>query len=125
MLKFTPDHEWLRIDGDVAVVGITQHAQEQLGELVFVELPASGKSFEKGAPAAVVESVKAASDVYAPISGQVLETNQSIVADPALVNSDPMGNGWFFKLKIANLSEVESLMDEAAYEAQLGVKACN
>jgi glycine cleavage system H protein len=125
MLKFTPDHEWLRIDGDVAVVGITQHAQEQLGELVFVELPASGKSFEKGAPAAVVESVKAASDVYAPISGQVLETNQSIVADPALVNSDPMGNGWFFKLKIANPSEVESLMDEAAYEAQLRVKECN
>ena len=120
MLKFTPDHEWLRIDGDVAVVGITQHAQEQLGDLVFVELPASGKSFEKGAPAAVVESVKAAFDVYAPISGQVLETNDSIVTDPALVNSDPMGDGWFFKLKIANPSEIESLMDEKAYKTHLG-----
>jgi glycine cleavage system H protein len=120
MLKFTQDHEWLRVDGDVAIVGITPHAQEQLGDLVFVELPASGKSLEKGAPAAVVESCKAASDVYAPISGQVVETNQSIVADPTLVNSDPMGSGWFFKLKIANPSEIESLMDEKAYNAQLG-----
>jgi glycine cleavage system H protein len=120
MLKFTHDHEWLRIDGDVAVVGITPYAQEQLGDLVFVELPASGKSLEKGAPAAVVESCKAASDVYAPVSGEVLETNPSIVADPTLVNSDPMGNGWFFKLKITNPSEVDSLMDEAAYKAQLG-----
>jgi len=120
MLKFTPDHEWLRVEGDVAVVGITQHAQEQLGDLVFVELPASGKSFEKGAPAAVVESVKAAVDVYAPISGQVVETNSSIVANPALVNSDPMGDGWFFKLKIADPSEIDSLMDETAYKTQLG-----
>jgi glycine cleavage system H protein len=120
MLRFTADHEWLRIDGDVAVVGITQHAQEQLGDLVFVELPASGKSFEKGAPAAVVESVKAASDVYAPISGQIVETNESIVADPAIVNSDPLGNGWFFKLKITNPSEIDSLMDETSYKAQLG-----
>lgn len=120
MLKFTQDHEWLRVDGDVAVVGITPYAQEQLGDLVFVELPASGKSFEKGAPAAVVESCKAASDVYAPVSGQVLEINPSIVADPTLVNSDPMGSGWFFKLKITNPAEVESLMDEAAYKAQLG-----
>ena len=101
MLRFTADHEWLRIDGDVAVVGITEHAQEQLGDLVFVELPASGKSFEKGAPAAVVESVKAAFDVYSPISGQVVETNETIVSDPTIVNSDPLGNGWFFKLKIA------------------------
>jgi glycine cleavage system H protein len=120
MLKFTQDHEWLRVEGDVAVVGITQHAQEQLGDLVFVELPASGKSLEKGAPAAVVESCKAASDVYAPISGEVVETNQSIVADPTLVNSDPMGNGWFFKLKIRKPSEIDSLMDEKAYNAQLG-----
>jgi glycine cleavage system H protein len=120
MLKFTHDHEWLRIDGDVAVVGITAYAQEQLGDLVFVELPASGKSLEKGAPAAVVESCKAASDVYAPVSGEVLEINPSIVADPTLVNSDPMGGGWFFKLRITNPSEVDSLMDETAYKAQLG-----
>ena len=122
MLKFTGDHEWLRIDGDVAVVGITEHAQEQLGDLVFVELPASGKSFEKGAPAAVVESCKAASDVYAPISGQIVETNELIVADPTLVNSDPLGNGWFFKLKIADPSEIDSLMDEKTYKAQLELK---
>lgn len=120
MLKFTPDHEWLRIDGDVAVVGITPHAQEQLGDLVFVELPRSGKSFAKGAPAAVVESVKAASEVYAPITGQIVETNQSIVDDPSLVNSDPLGNGWFFKLKISDPSEIDSLMDEAAYNTQIG-----
>ena len=120
MLKFTPEHEWLRIDGDVAVVGITQHAQERLGDLVFVELPETGNSFERGAPAAVVESVKAAFDVYAPVSGQVVETNQSIVTDPAIVNSDPMGNGWFFKLKIADRSEIDSLMDENAYKTLLG-----
>jgi glycine cleavage system H protein len=121
MLKYTADHEWLRIDGDIAVVGITQHAQEQLGDLVFVELPASGKIFEKGAPAAVVESCKAASEVYAPVSGQIVETNESIVTDPTLVNSDPLGNGWFFKLRIGNPSEIDSLMDEKAYKAQLGV----
>jgi len=122
MLRFTADHEWLRIDGDVAVVGITEHAQEQLGDLVFVELPASGKSFEKGAPAAVVESVKAAFDVYAPISGQVVETNETIVSDPTIVNSDPRGNGWFFKLKIADSSEIDALMDEKTYKAQLASK---
>ena len=109
--------------GDVAVVGITEYAQEQLGDLVFIELPASGKNFDKGAPVAVVELCKAASDVYAPISGQVVEANQSIVADPALVNSDPLGNGWFFKLKIANPSEIDSLMDEKTYKAQLEPKA--
>jgi glycine cleavage system H protein len=122
MLRFTTDHEWLRIDGDVAVVGITEHAQEQLGDLVFVELPASGTSFERGAPTAVVESCKAASDVYAPISGQIVETNESIVTDPTIVNSDPLGNGWFFKLKIADPSEIDSLMDEKTYKAQLGLK---
>ena len=122
MLRFTADHEWLRIDGDVAVVGITEHAQEQLGDLVFVELPASGKSFEKGAPAAVVESCKAASDVYAPISGQIVETNESIVADPTIVNSDPLGNGWFFKLKIADPSEIDSLMDEKDLQGAARVK---
>jgi glycine cleavage system H protein len=123
MLKFTSDHEWLRIEGDIAVVGITDHAQEQLGDLVFVEVPASGQKFEKGAPVAVVESVKAASEVYAPITGQVVETNQSIVDEPTLVNSDPLGNGWFFKLQIADPSEIESLMDEKTYEAQLNPKA--
>jgi glycine cleavage system H protein len=120
MLKFTQEHEWLQIEGDVATVGITQHAQEQLGDLVFVELPVIGKSFEKGAPAAVVESVKAASEVYAPIGGEVVEANPAIVSDPSLVNSDPMGAGWFFKLKLANPSEVDALMDEAAYKALLG-----
>jgi len=120
MLKFTPDLEWLRIEGDVAVVGITPHAQEQLGDLVFVELPPSGKSFAKGATAAVVESVKAASEVYAPITGQIVESNQSIIDDPSLVNSDPLGNGWFFKLKIADASEIDALMDEAAYNTQIG-----
>jgi len=119
MLKFTEDHEWLKIDGDVATVGITEHAQDQLGDLVFVELPESGKSFDKGAVAAVVESVKAASEVYAPISGQIVEVNPLIVADPALVNSDPMGRGWFFKLKITDQSQVGALMDEAAYKAGL------
>ena len=120
MLKFTQEHEWVRIEGDVATVGITTHAQEQLGDLVFVELPEAGKSFAKGAPAAVVESVKAASEVYAPISGEVVESNPAIVADPSLVNSDPMGGGWFFKLKLANPSQVDALMDEAAYKALLG-----
>jgi len=120
MLKFTQEHEWVRIEGDVATVGITEHAQERLGDLVFVELPDVGKSFEKGAPAAVVESVKAASEVYAPVGGEIVEANTAIVADPALVNSDPMGAGWFFKLKLANLSEVDALMDEAAYKALLG-----
>ena len=117
MLKFTADHEWLRIDGDVATVGITSFAQEQLGDIVFVELPQTGKSIAKGAAAAVVESVKAASDVYSPISGEVVETNQSLVGDPSLVNSDPMGGGWFFKLKIAHPEEIEGLMDEVAYKA--------
>jgi len=120
MLKFTQEHEWLRIEGDIATVGITQHAQERLGDLVFIELPEIGKSFAKGAPAAVVESVKAASEVYAPIGGEVVEANPAIVADPSLVNSYPMGAGWFFKLKLANLSEVDALMDETAYKALLG-----
>jgi glycine cleavage system H protein len=120
MLKFTQEHEWVRIEGDVATVGITQHAQEQLGDLVFVELPEVGKSFAKGAPSAVVESVKAASDVYAPIGGEVVAANPAIVADPSLVNSDPMGAGWFFKLKVANPLEVDALMDEAGYQALLG-----
>jgi glycine cleavage system H protein len=120
MLKFTQEHEWVQIEGDVATVGITQHAQEQLGDLVFVELPKVGQSVEKGAPAAVVESVKAASEVYAPIGGEIVEANLAIVSDPSLVNSDPMGAGWFFKLKLANRLEVDALMDEAAYKSLLG-----
>jgi glycine cleavage system H protein len=120
MLKFTRDHEWLRIEGDIATVGITQYAQEQLGDLVFIELPAPGSDFERGVAAAVVESVKAASDVYVPISGEIMDVNQSIVDDPSLVNSDPMGKGWFFKMKIADPSQIETLMDEPAYRALLG-----
>ena len=119
MLKFTEDHEWLRIEGDVATVGITDHAQEQLGDLVFVELPAPGARPEKGAAAAVVESVKAASNVYAPVSGEVIEINQAIVDEPALVNRDPMGKGWFFKIKISDPSQLERLLDEKAYQAMI------
>src|SRR5258708_4169915 len=117
MLKFTKDHEWLRIDGDVATIGITTHAQEQLGDLVFVELPAKGASFAQGAPAAVVESVKAASDVYAPVSGEIVEVNQGIVDEPSLVNSDPMGQGWFIKIKIADKAQLDALLDEQAYQS--------
>jgi glycine cleavage system H protein len=117
MLKFTKDHEWLRIEGDVATIGITEHAQEQLGDLVFVELPQKGASFEQGAPAAVVESVKAASDVYAPVSGEIVEVNQGIVDEPALVNSDPMGKGWFVKIKIADKSQIDALLDEQGYQS--------
>jgi glycine cleavage system H protein len=120
MLKFTKDHEWLRIDGDIATVGITPYAQEQLGDLVFVELPAKGSKLERGAAAAVVESVKAASDVYSPISGEVMQGNESIVKEPGLVNSDPMGKGWLFKMRIADAAEIETLMDEAAYRSLLG-----
>ncbi len=120
MLKFTSDHEWVRIEGDAATVGITQHAQEQLGDLVFVELPEVGKRFEKGAPSAVVESVKAASEVYAPIGGEVVQANPAIIADPSLVNSDPMGAGWFYKLKLTDPSEIDALMDEAVYKELLG-----
>jgi len=117
MLKFTKDHEWLRIEGEIATIGITSYAQEQLGDLVFVELPQTGRKLEKGTAAAVVESVKAASDVYSPINGEVSEVNDNIVQEPALVNSDPMGKGWLFKLKIADLAQIDELMDEADYNA--------
>ena len=120
MLKFTKDHEWLRIEGEIATVGITAYAQEQLGDLVFVELPQAGTQLRQGGAAAVVESVKAASDVYAPISGEVSEVNESIVQEPALVNSDPTGKGWMFKLKITEPSEIEGLMDESAYKSLVG-----
>jgi glycine cleavage system H protein len=114
---FTPDHEWLQIDGDTVTIGITEFAQSQLGDVVFVELPKTGRSLKKAETAATVESVKAASDVYAPISGDVVETNDALAADPSLINSDPQGKAWFFKLKLADKGELEGLMDEAAYKA--------
>lgn len=116
-VRYTKDHEWVRIEGGVATVGISAHAAEQLGDVVFVELPAVGKTFKKGDDMAVVESVKAASDVYAPISGEIVEANQSIVDDPAKVNGDPEGAAWFVKLKPSNPSEANDLMDETAYKA--------
>lgn len=114
---YTSDHEWLAIDGDVATVGITDYAQQQLGDVVFVELPKLGRVLKKAEAAAVVESVKAASDVYAPVTGEVLETNAELAAEPALVNSDAQGKAWFFKIKMADRSELGGLMDEAAYKA--------
>jgi len=116
MLKFTDEHEWLKIEDGIATVGITQHAAEQLGDLVFVELPEAGSTFAKNVAAATVESVKAASDVYCPLDGEVLESNQAIVDDPSLVNSDPQGAGWFFKLKLSDPSSANALLDEAAYK---------
>jgi glycine cleavage system H protein len=114
---YTPDHEWVRIEGDIATIGVTDYAQSQLGDVVFVELPKLGRALKKAEAAAVVESVKAASDVYAPITGEVIEVNDALTADPALVNSDAGGKAWFFKLKIADKSELDGLMDEAAYKA--------
>ena len=114
-LYFTREHEWIRVDGDVATVGISDHAQQALGDIVFAEVPAAGKQLAKGAEAAIVESVKAASDVYSPVGGEVIEGNAAIADDPALINRDPEGDGWFFKLKLADPSEVHGLMDEAAY----------
>lgn len=114
---FSTDHEWLRIEGDVATVGITDYAQSQLGDVVFVELPKVGRTLKKAEAAAVVESVKAASDVYAPISGEVLQVNDTVTAEPALINSDAAGKAWLFKVKIADKSELGGLMDEAAYKA--------
>lgn len=113
---FTDEHEWIDVDGDIATVGITDYAQGQLGDIVFVELPAAGTAVEKGKDAAVVESVKAASDVYAPITGEVTEANAALEDDPALVNTSPEAEGWFFKMTIGDASELEGLMDEAAYK---------
>jgi glycine cleavage system H protein len=115
-LRFTKDHEWIRLDGDLAVVGITDYAQSQLGDVVYVELPEIGRRVDKGKEAAVVESVKAASEVYAPASGEVAEVNEAIAADPAKVNADPMGEGWFIKLRLTDPNELEGLLDEAAYQ---------
>jgi glycine cleavage system H protein len=117
---FTEDHEWLRVEGDVATVGITDYAQEQLGDIVFVEIPQIGKGLTKGDTAVVVESVKAASDVYAPVDGEVTEANQTLGSDPALVNSAATGDGWLWKMKLSNKSQLDGLMDEAAYKAHIG-----
>jgi glycine cleavage system H protein len=114
---FTSEHEWIKVDGDVGTVGITDHAQSALGDVVFVELPPVGKIVSKGGDAAVVESVKAASDVYSPVSGAVTEANEAIVDQPALVNESPEDGAWFFKVKLSNLSELDGLMDRAAYDA--------
>ncbi|MGQ2902377.1 MAG: glycine cleavage system protein GcvH [Neoaquamicrobium sediminum] len=117
---FTEDHEWLRVEGGVATVGITDYAQEQLGDLVFVELPEVGKALSKGDAAVVVESVKAASDVYAPADGEITEVNDKLSSDPALVNSSAAGDGWLWKMKLADESQLEGLMDEAGYKALIG-----
>jgi glycine cleavage system H protein len=114
--RFTKDHEWVRLDGDLATVGITDFAQSQLGDVVYVELPEIGRRLEQGKPAAIVESVKAASDVFAPISGEVAEVNEELAADPAKVNADATGGGWFWKQHLADPKELDGLMDEAAYQ---------
>ncbi len=114
---FTEDHEWIEVDGDTATVGITDYAQGQLGDIVFVEVPAEGTALERGGEAAVVESVKAASDVYSPVSGTVIEGNPALEEDPALVNTAPEGEGWFFKLRIDDPAELDGLVDEGAYKA--------
>ena len=112
---FTKEHEWIRVEGDQATVGITNHAQEQLGDIVFAEVPAAGRTLAKGEEAAVVESVKAASDVYAPVSGEVIEGNPVVADDPAVINRDPEGEGWFFKLRLSDPSELEGLMTDEHY----------
>ena len=115
MTRYTKDHEWVRLDGDVATIGISKYAAEQLGDVVYAETPAAGATFEKGADMAVVESAKAASDVYAPIAGTVVEANAALATQPDLINASPEGDGWFVKIKVANKTDVDALMDEAAY----------
>lgn len=117
MLRFSKDHEWLRLEGDVATVGITPFAQDKLGDLVFVELPSVGASFQKGAVAATVESVKAAADVYAPVAGEVTAVNDKLAEQPGLVNTEPTGDGWLFKMKLADAAAVDALLDQKAYDA--------
>ena len=114
-LYFTKEHEWIRVEGDTATVGISDHAQGALGDIVFAEVPEAGRTLAKGQEAAVVESVKAASDVYAPVAGEVIEGNSAVADDPSLINTDPEGEGWFFKLRLADAGELDGLMDEAAY----------
>ena len=118
--KYTEEHEWLNVDGAIATVGITQHAQDALGDVVFVDLPVVGKSFSANDIAGVVESVKAAADVYMPVSGEVTEVNEALRADPSLANSDPLGTGWFFKVKLSDPTQLDALMDEAAYTSFAG-----
>ena len=114
-LKYTEDHEWIQVEGDTAVVGITHHAQDALGDVVFVDLPEVGKSFDQKDVAGVVESVKAAADVYMPVTGEITEVNEDLRNDPSLANSDPLGKGWFFKVKLAKPAEVDALLDETGY----------
>lgn len=118
-LRYANSHEWVRLEGDIATVGISDHAQEELTDVVFVELPAVGRAVDPGDPTAVVESVKAASDIYAPIGGEVVEVNPDVEADPSLVNTDPYGKGWIFKLKVNDVEHITKLMDAAAYTAQI------
>jgi glycine cleavage system H protein len=118
-LRYNNSHEWVRLEGDIATVGITDHAQAELTDVVFVELPAVGRQVDLGDPTAVVESVKAASDIYAPVSGEIVEGNPEVEADPALVNTDPYGKGWIFKLRVKDIAAVEKLMDAAAYQAMI------
>jgi glycine cleavage system H protein len=119
-LRYNSSHEWVLLEGDIATVGISDHAQEELTDVVFVELPPVGKTVDVGDPTAVVESVKAASDIYAPVSGEVVEVNDAVEADPSLVNTDPYGKGWIFKLKVKNAAQVEALLDAPGYEALIG-----
>ena len=116
-VKYSEDHEWIKVEGDIATVGITQHAQDALGDVVFIELPEVGKTYAQKDTAGVVESVKAAADVYMPVSGEIVEINQALADEPSLANSDPMGAGWFFKVKLSDASQLDALMDEAAYKA--------
>lgn len=116
---YTKEHEWVRVDGDIGTVGITDYAQGQMGDIVFVEVPEAGRTVEKGGEAAVVESVKAASDVYAPVGGEVIEGNAALADEPSLVNTDPEGEGWFFTLRIADPTQLDGLMDAEAYRAHL------
>ncbi|HEY6982556.1 glycine cleavage system protein GcvH [Reyranella sp.] len=116
-VRYTNEHEWVRVEGDVGTIGITNYAQEQLGDVVFVEVPGVGRKVTKGESVAVVESVKAASDIYAPVSGDVVEANAALADSPGDVNAEPTGKGWFFKLRLSNKAELDGLMDEAAYQA--------
>ncbi len=118
-LRFSTSHEWVRLEGDIATVGISDHAQEELTDVVFVELPIIGRSVDGGDPTAVVESVKAASDIYAPVAGEIIEANGDVEADPSLVNTDPYGKGWIFKLKVKNPAEVESMLTPEAYASHI------
>ena len=114
--KYSEDHEWISVDGDIGKVGITNHAQSLLGDIVFIELPEVGRTIEAGGEAGVIESVKAASDLFSPVTGKIVEINEALDSEPSLVNSDPSGNGWFFKIKLSDTDELDSLMDEASYK---------